>query len=285
MSYPSNLIQKPVERISFNEVANLLAGFADSKMKIRTIIADDMPLARSRMRRFLKTDSEIEVIRECSRGGEAIEAINNLKPDLVFLDVEMPETTGFEVLKAIKLDPMPAVIFVTAYDQFTLRAFDCHALDYLLKPFDERRLRRSLERAKRELKRTKQTDLNHRLQSVLQNGNSEPKFLKRIAVKSGERTVFLPTDDIDWVATAGNYLELHVGKQRHLIRERMCELEAKLDPSKFVRIHRLSLINIERVKELQPLFNGDYVVILHTGARLTLSRTYREKLFDLIEGK
>ena len=284
MSYQSNLI-KPVEQINVNDVAALLASFAGSQMKIRTIIADDMPLARSRMRRYLKTDSEIEVICECSRGGEAIEAINKLKPDLVFLDVEMPGTTGFEVLKAIKLDPMPAVIFVTAYDQFTLRAFDCHALDYLLKPFDERRLRRSIERAKRELKRTKQTDINLQLQNALQNGKPEPKFLKRIAVKSGERTVFLPVEEIDWVATAGNYLELHVGKQRHLIRERMCELEAKLDPTKFVRIHRLSLINIERVRELQPLFNGDYIVILRNGVRLTLSRTYREKLFDLIEGK
>lgn len=285
MTYPNNLIQKPIERINVNEVATLLACLSGSKIKIRTVIADDMPLARSRMKRFLKTDPEIEIIRECSRGGEAIEAINNLKPDLVFLDVEMPETSGFEVLQAIKSDPMPVVIFVTAYDQFTLRAFDCHALDYLLKPFDEARLRRSLERAKRELKRTKQTDLNEQLQSALQNSSSEPKFLKRIAVKSGERTVFLPTEDIDWVATAGNYLELHVGKQRHLIRERMCELEAKLDPAKFVRIHRLSLINIERVRELQPLFNGDYVVILRNGVRLTLSRTYREKLFDLIEGK
>lgn len=285
MSYSGNLIQKPVERINYNDVAALLASVAGSKMKIRTLLADDMPLARSRMRRFLKTDKEIEIIRECSRGDEAIEAINNLKPDLVFLDVEMPGTSGFEVLQAIKLDPMPAVIFVTAYDQFTLRAFDCHALDYLLKPFDERRLRRSLERAKRELKRTKQPDINRQLQNALQNGKPEPKFLKRIAVKSGERTVFLPVEEIDWVATAGNYLELHVGKQRHLIRERMCELESKLDPTKFVRIHRLSLINIERVRELQPLFNGDYIVILHNGTRLTLSRTYREKLFDLIEGK
>ena len=284
MSYTSNFI-KPVEQINVNEVASLLACFANSKLKIRTVIADDMPLARSRIRRYLKTDSEIEIICECSRGGEAIEAINNLKPDLVFLDVEMPEVSGFEVLQAINLDPAPVVIFVTAYDQFTLRAFDYHALDYLLKPFDEARLKRSLERAKRELKQTKQTDINEHLQSVLQNGNSEPKFLKRIAVKSGERTVFLPTNDIDWVSTAGNYLELHVGKQTHLIRERMCELEAKLDPTKFVRIHRLSLINIERVRELQPLFNGDYVVILHNGVRLTLSRTYREKLFDLIEGK
>lgn len=284
MSYTSNFI-KPVEQINVNEVASLLACFANSKMKIRTVIADDMPLARSRIRRYLKTDSEIEIISECSRGGEAIEAINNLKPDLVFLDVEMPEVSGFEVLQAINLDPTPVVIFVTAYDQFTLRAFDYHALDYLLKPFDEARLKRALERAKRELKQTKQTDINEQLQSVLQNGKAESKFLKRIAIKSGERTFFLPTDDIDWVSTAGNYLELHVGKQTHLIRERMCELEAKLDPTKFVRIHRLSLINIERVREMQPLFNGDYVIILRNGARLTLSRTYREKLFDLIEGK
>jgi two-component system LytT family response regulator len=284
MSYTSNFI-KPVEQINVNEVASLLACFANSKMKIRTVIADDMPLARSRIRRYLKTDSEIEIIRECSRGGEAIEAINNLKPDLVFLDVEMPEVSGFEVLQAINLDPAPVVIFVTAYDQFTLRAFDYHALDYLLKPFDEARLKRALERAKRELKQTKQTDINEQLQSVLQNGKAESKFLKRIAIKSGERTFFLPTDDIDRVSTAGNYLELHVGKQTHLIRERMCELEAKLDPTKFVRIHRLSLINIERVREMQPLFNGDYVIILHNGTRLTLSRTYREKLFDLIEGK
>jgi two-component system LytT family response regulator len=282
MSYLNNLI-KPVEQI--NEIAALLASFASPPAKIRTVIVDDMDLARSRTRRFLTTDPEIEIICECSGGREAINAINNLKPDLVFLDVEMPEVSGFDVLDAIRVEPMPAVIFVTAYDQFTLRAFNVHALDYVLKPFDQARLKRSLERAKRALRQTKQTDINEQLQSVLHNAKPEPKFLKRIAVKSGERTVFLPVNDIDWVSTAGNYLELHVGKQTHLIRERMCELETKLDPTKFVRIHRLSLINIERIKEMQPLFNGDYVVILHNGTQLTLSRTYREKLFALIEGK
>jgi two-component system LytT family response regulator len=254
-------------------------------MKIRTLIVDDMPLARNRIRRYLKTDSEIEIIGECSDGREAINAINKLKPDLVFLDVQMPEIGGFEVLETINVNPLPAIVFVTAYDQFTLRAFDVHAVDYLLKPFNDARLKRSLERAKRALTQFKQIDLNEQLQNRLQEIKGEPKFLKRLAVKSGERTFFLPTDEIDRISTAGNYLELHAGKQAHLIRERMCELEAKLDPTKFVRIHRLTIINIERLREMQPLFNGDYVIILHNGTKLTLSRTYREKLFALIKGE
>jgi two-component system LytT family response regulator len=252
-------------------------------MKIRTLIIDDMLLARKRVRRYLSADPEVEIVGECADGHEAISAIESLSPDLLFLDVQMPELDGFDVLKAVGAEKIPAVIFVTAYDQFALRAFEVHALDYLLKPFDRERVRKALERAKAQLKHQEAGILDERLQALLKDIRTESRYLKRLAVKTTGRTIFLLTDEIDWIESAGNYLKLHTGRDAHLIRERMSQLEVRLDPEKFVRIHRSTLVNIDRIKEMQPLFNGDQLITLRDGKQLTMSRTYRDKLLALLE--
>src|SRR5205085_1633977 len=245
-------------------------------MKIRTLIVDDMPLARKRVRRFLRTDSETEIIGECSDGKEAVAAVKELAPDMIFLDVQMPEMDGFEVLNSIGTENLPAIIFVTAHDQYALRAFDVHAIDYLLKPFDEHRFRRAVERAKREVKQDRMSDVNERLRALLEDVSREPKYIKRLAVKTSGRTVILAADEIDWIETAGNYLRLHTGRETHLIRERMNQIEGKLDPKRFARVHRSTIVNVDRIKEMHPLFNGDQVLILRDGTQLTMSRTYRD---------
>jgi two-component system LytT family response regulator len=252
-------------------------------MKIRTLIVDDMLLARKRVRRYLSADPEIEIVGECADGHEAIAAIKSLAPDLLILDVQMPELDGFGVLEAIGPAACPAVIFVTAYDQFALRAFDVHALDYLLKPFDRERVRKAIERAKLQLRQRESGALDERLHALLKDLKTEPPYLKRLAVKTTGRTIFLLTGEIDWIESAGNYLKLHAGRESHLVRERMSQLESKLDPSKFVRIHRSTLVNIDRIKEMQPLFNGDQLVTLRDGKQLTMSRTYRDRLLHLLE--
>jgi two-component system LytT family response regulator len=252
-------------------------------MKIRTLIVDDMLLARKRVRRYLSADPEIEIVGECADGHEAIAAIKSLAPDLLFLDVQMPELDGFGVLEAVGPANCPAVIFVTAYDQFALRAFEVHALDYLLKPFDRERVRKAIERAKSQLRQRESGALDERLHALLKDLKTEPQYLKRLAVKTTGRTIFLLTEEIDWIESAGNYLKLHAGRESHLVRERMSQLESKLDPSTFVRIHRSTLVNIERIKEMQPLFNGDQLVTLRDGKQLTMSRTYRDRLLLLLE--
>lgn len=252
--------------------------------KIRTLIVDDMLLARKRVRRHLDQDPEVEVVGECADGREAIAAIRDLAPDLLFLDVQMPETDGFEVLTTVGADAVPAVIFVTAYDQFALRAFEVHALDYLLKPFDAERMRAAVERAKKQIRDSRLPEADDRLRALLEEVRTGSRFVKRLAVKSSGRTTFLNVTDIDFVEAAGNYLRLQVGGESHLIRERMNALEAKLDPEKFVRIHRSTIINVDRVKEMHPLFNGDQTVIMKNGKQLTMTRNYRERLVALIEG-
>jgi|SRR5947209_3528827 len=251
--------------------------------KIRTLIVDDMPLARNRVRRFLNADADIEVIGECSDGKGAVAAVKELAPDMIFLDVQMPEMDGFEVLNSIGHENLPAIIFVTAHDQYALRAFDVHAIDYLLKPFDEHRFRRALERAKREIRQGQASDVDERLRTLLADVSREPKYMKRMAVKTAGRTVILATDEIDWIGTAGNYLRLHAGRETHLIRDRMSQLESRLDPKQFARVHRSIIVNVDRVKEMHPLFNGDQVLILRDGTQLTMSRTYRDKLLTLLE--
>jgi two-component system LytT family response regulator len=252
-------------------------------MKIRTLIVDDMLLARKRVRRYLSADPELEIVGECADGQAAVAAIENLSPDLLFLDVQMPELDGFGVLEAIGAKRMPTVIFVTAYDQFALRAFEVHALDYLLKPFDRERVRKALERAKAQLRHRDSNVLDERLQALLKDLKTDSRYLKRLAVKTAGRTVFLLAKEIDWIESAGNYLKLHAGRESHLLRERMSQLETRLDPAKFVRIHRSTLVNIDRIREMQPLFNGDQLITLRDGKQLTMSRTYRDKLLSLLE--
>jgi two-component system LytT family response regulator len=248
---------------------------------IRTLIVDDEPLARERMRSLLAGEADIAVVGECRDGREAVEAIKGESPDLVFLDVQIPELDGFQVLEAIGAEKAPAIVFVTAYDQYALQAFEVHAVDYLLKPFDEERFRRALERARQALTREK-GDLSEKLLHLLQELKAPQGYMERLVVKSAGRLFFLRTDEIEWVESAGNYVCLHVRGESHLLRETMTGLETRLDPGRFVRIHRTAIVNIDQIKELQPLFHGEYQVVLRDGTELTLSRGYRDRLQEVI---
>jgi two-component system LytT family response regulator len=245
---------------------------------------DDEPLARERVRKLLEQEPEIELIGECSDGASAVQAIRKESPDLVFLDVQMPELDGFGVLEQVGGDKMPAVIFVTAHDQFALKAFEVHAVDYLLKPFDRERFKTALRRALDQIQRHQTGDLSQRISALLADVRPEPrtKYLERLAIKSSGRVVFVKVDDVDWIEAADNYVSLHVGGEEHLHRETMASIETQLPPEKFMRISRSTIVNVERIKELQPLFHGEYVVILRNGTRLTLSRSYRDKLDQLM---
>ena len=254
-------------------------------MKIRTLIVDDMMLARERIRMFLVNDPEIEIVGECGDGDKAVEEIKNLKPELVFLDVQMPGLDGFGVIEKIGIEQMPSVVFVTAYDEFAIKAFEVSALDYLLKPFEEEQLIRAVKRTKREVQKRQANDLNDHLRQLLATVKPEAKYLKRLIVKSGTQTILVQTEDIDWIGSAGNYLELHVGRETHLVRERISQMEQKLDPEKFARIHRSTIVNLDRVKTLKHLFNGDHLTILSDDTKLNMSRTFYEKLILQIHGR
>jgi two-component system, LytTR family, response regulator len=249
---------------------------------IRALLVDDEPLAREMIREMLKDDSAAEVVGECVNGREAIEAIQEHNPDLIFLDVQMPEIGGFEVLEALKSVHMPHVIFVTAYDQYAVRAFEVHALDYLLKPFDRERFDSAWRRAKAHILATRNGDMDQRILAILEELKAGSKYLERLVIKSGGRVFFLDTDDIDWIEAEGNYVSVHTGKKSHLLRETISSLEAQLDPKKFLRIHRSSIVKIDRIKELQPWFHGEYRVLLMDGTQLTLSRNYRENLQEAL---
>ena len=246
--------------------------------KIRTLVVDDETLARERVLTLLQQEVDIEVVGECSDGGQAVAAIQEQSPDLVFLDVQMPGCDGFEVLKHISPERMPTVIFVTAYDEYALRAFEVHALDYLLKPFGKDRFQQTLRHAREALEARRAGDLGRRLLAMVHDIKPEPQRLERLVVKSGGRVFFLRTDDIDWIEAAGNYVRLHLGLESHLFRETMNRMETRLDGRRFARIHRSRIVNTERIKELQPWFNGDHAVVLRDGTRLTLSRLYKDKL-------
>ncbi len=258
-------------------------------MKIKTIIADDEPLAREKIRNLLNDDPDIELIGECADGIETVTAIRNQQPDLVFLDVQMPELDGFGVLKALSDSDMPTLIFVTAYDQYALRAFEVHALDYLLKPFDRERFQKALQRAKEHIRKEKSGEVNEKLLTLLEDlkseksNNHERKYLDRLVIKAGGRVTFLKTEEIDWIEAAGNYIRLYIGKDSHLLRDTMNNIQTKLDPEKFLRIHRSTILKIDRIKELQPWYHGEYVVTLENGKQLTSSRSYRDKLGKLMQ--
>ena len=248
--------------------------------KIKVLVADDEPLARERLSGLLSQEPDIEVVGQARDGEEAVTAIHDDSPDLVFLDVQMPQMNGFDVIEAVGSDKMPLVIFVTAYDQHALKAFQVRALDYLLKPFDRERFKDALGRARKQLERDENGDLGRRLLALVKDLRRDQPKSDRLVVKSGGRLFFLRTDEIDWVEAAGNYVRLHVGPGSHLLRETMNAIEGRLDPEKFFRIHRSRIVNMERIQELQPWLNGEYAVLLRTGTRLTLSRGYREKLQD-----
>lgn len=251
-------------------------------MKIQTLIVDDEPLARERLHDLLRQEPEVIVVGQCASGREAVAAIRSQTPDLVFLDVQMPELDGFGVLAELQGAPLPAVIFVTAFDQFAVRAFEVHAVDYLLKPFDRERFRAALERASQQIRQHQAGELNERVVALLAELKPGGRSLERLAIKTEGRIQLLKTSDIDWIEAADNYVNVHIGSQTHLHRETLASLEARLDPSRFLRISRSAIVNVERIKEFQPMFHGDYVVILQNGTRLTLSRNYRDKLQHLM---
>jgi two-component system, LytTR family, response regulator len=251
-------------------------------MKIRTLIVDDEQLARERLRQLLEQEPEVAVIGECADGQAAVVAIQQQAPDLIFLDIQMPELDGFGVLEAVNADPPPVIVFVTAHDRFALRAFEVHAVDYLLKPFDRARFQTALKRAIGQVRNREDNKLKERQSALLADLRPAPaKPLERLAVKSSGRVVFVKVDEIDYVEAAHNYVELHVEKQSHLLRETLNSFEARLPEDKFVRISRSVIVNLERIKELEPLFYGEYRVTLKNGTKLTLSRRYRDKLQQL----
>jgi two-component system LytT family response regulator len=252
---------------------------SEADRKIQALIVDDERLARKRIRSLLKNERDVEVVGECADGAGALAAIRKQTPDLVFLDVQMPEMDGFQVLQAVGAQQMPAVVFVTAYDKYALRAFEVHALDYLLKPFDEDRFGEALRRAKEQVLGGSNGELHGRLLALIEHLRSGERYVDRLLVKASGRVLFLKTEDIDWIEAAGNYVRLHVGKESHLLRETMNTIETRLDPAHFLRIHRSTIVNLDRIKEMQPWFSGEYVVLLKDGTELRLSRGYRDK-FD-----
>jgi two-component system LytT family response regulator len=246
-------------------------------VRIRVLIAEDEPLARERIHALIEEEPDVQIVAECADGRSTVEAIRQHDPDLVFLDVNMPELNGFDVIREVGADNMPPVIFVTAYDHFAVQAFDAHAVDYVLKPFDEDRFRLAVERAREMLARRETGTLDRRLSDLLQ-GFARPHYLERLAVKSGGKIIFLRTDEVTWIGAEGNYARLHAGKRSYLMRETMSNLESKLDPGRFIRIHRSTIVSTDAIAELEPLFQGDYVVVLRDGTRLTSSRGYRGNL-------
>jgi len=245
-------------------------------MKIHALIVDDEPLARERIRTLLGDETNIEIVAECGDGPAAVAALKKLSPDLLFLDVQMPGMDGFEVLRAVGKERIPVVIFVTAYDQHAVKAFEAHALDYLLKPFKPARFKETVQRARELLANQEAGALSKSIATLLGREKRARGILARIAVKSGDRTLFVKTAQIDYVESAGNYVVLHVGRESHVVRETMTALEGQLDPKKFIRISRSTLVNADQIKELQPLFKGEHAVVLNNGKQLTMTRGVRE---------
>ena len=252
---------------------------------MRVLIVDDEPLAREKLRGFLEKEDGIEVVAECSDGKEALLAVEEHSPDALFLDVQMPELDGFEVLANLEPEHVPpAVVFVTAFDQYALKAFDVHAVDYLLKPYDRERFQAALDRAREVIDQKRTGDVRQQLERLLGDiQEKRPQFPERMVIKSSGRVVLLKVDDIDWIDAAGNYVKIHAGSETHMLRETMSRLESRLDPERFLRIHRSTIVNLERIRELQQQFHGDYLVILKGGQRLTLSRSYRERVQSLLD--
>jgi len=241
-------------------------------MTLRAIIVDDEPLARQRIRQLLKSEPDIAVAGEAGNGLEAVKLIESLSPDLVFLDVQMPELDGFGVVEAIGVDRMPATLFVTAFDQHAVKAFEVHAVDYLLKPFDRERFNQALDWARAQ----QASRMGGTMQSLIASRRSDQPHPDRILVKSGEGWVLLRTGAIQWIEAEDNYVRLHVEGTSHLLRQTMNGILERLDPARFKRIHRSAIANLDFIKELQPWSGGDLLVIMRDGTRLTLSRTYRD---------
>jgi two-component system LytT family response regulator len=262
---------------------------------ITVLVADDEPLARRRLLRLLRAEPGIDVVAECKGGRSAVEQILARSPDLVFLDIQMPDLDGFGVIAEVGAERMPAVVFVTAYDQYALRAFEVHAFDYLLKPFEGERFHAALSRVRSFLSARRrdgypgEEQLRRLLAEVLGRETEAPAkpaspFFERVAVKSDGGTRILQIADVDWFETDGNYVRVHVGKSTYLIRSTANRLQEELDPARFARIHRRYLVNVDRVVGLEPWFGGDAVVLLRDGTKLRLSRNFREEFLGRMLG-
>lgn len=251
---------------------------------MRVVIADDEPLAREKLRLMLTAEPGVSILAECRNGAEIIDALNTHKPDLLMLDVQMPELDGFAVLNQVPPESLPIIIFTTAFDRHAVRAFEANALDYLLKPFDQERLHQAVNRARAELVKAKDREATHRILNFLsQNANWQSPSGRRLVIRSGGRVIFLGLDEIDYVEAAANYVKINVGKQSYLLRKGIGEIAEKLDPALFVRIHRSAIVNVRRIKELQPVNSGEYIVVLKDGKELSCSRGYRAGLQELVE--
>jgi two-component system LytT family response regulator len=253
---------------------------------IRAIVADDERLARRKLRMLLGSESQIEVVAECLNGKQTVSAMRSFRPDMLFLDIQMPDLDGFEVLSEISPEEMPQVIFTSAYDQYAIRAFEAHALDYLLKPFDQDRLHAAIERATAEIRKSKDQEVTNRVLELLSSVKAQKRpiaeFEERLAIRTNGRVVFLTLDEIHWVEAAANYVRLNTGKNSYLFRETISRVSERLNPAHFVRIHRSMIVNVRSIKELIPVNSGEYVVVLHGGKELSCSRGYRANLQHLI---
>ena len=244
-------------------------------MTIRALVVDDEAVARRRIRRLLEPERDVAVVGECGDGASAVQAIAAARPHLVFLDVQMPELDGFGVIQALSPPDVPAVVFVTAFDRYALRAFDVHAIDYLLKPLTRERFRTAVSRARERIARR---DEDKGLAALVAELRARPRYLARVAVPAGSRTVLVDCSEIEWLEAADNYVKLHVGGREYLVRETLSALEQRLDPADFSRIHRSSIVRLDRVLGLSPATHGDLQLELRSGARLTLSRTFRSRV-------
>lgn len=252
---------------------------------IRTLVVDDDPLSRTRIRAFLEREDDIEVVGECADGAEAIPAIREARPDLVFLDVQMPGVDGFGVVEAIGAERMPVTVFASAHVEFALRAFEAYALDYLLKPFDEERFGRTLDRARQATRLRQPMGGDPRLEALVQllQSPARPAYPQLLAVKSGDQYRFVDVGEIDWIEADGNYIRLHTGKQERLVHKTLQEMEEHLlDPAKFVRIHRSTIVNLSRIASVEPLFHRELSVVLKDGTKLVCSRRYRPRLQERV---
>lgn len=247
-------------------------------MLFTTLLVDDEPLAREGLRVLLARDPDVAAIHEARNGKEAVETIRGVRPDLVFLDIQMPEMDGFAVLREVGAEQMPAVIFVTAHDKYAIQAFEINAVDYLLKPVTEERFAKALARGKSSLNSRAADEASLQILSLLETIAAPRRSLKRFAVRSAGKTSFVDIEDIDWMEAAENYVQLHAGRAEHLLHVTMSVLERQLDPELFLRIHRSVIVNVRRIKELQPIMHGEYVITLANGVRLQSGRIYNEKL-------
>ena len=257
--------------------------------KIKVLIVDDEPLARRGIWQLLEQEGDFEVVGEGANGYEAISAIQKLSPDLVFLDVQMPLLDGFSMVEKAGSENLPKIVFVTAFDEYAIRAFEANALDYLLKPIDTVRFQETLRRVRLRMSETKTDEIDNKLAAILSElastklGAGSGDYLERFAVKKAGRVYFVSASEIGWISSDGNYVELHTRSKTHLLRETMDGIEQKLDPKKFLRLRRSTIVSIEQIKELHPLFNGEYAVILKDDTELSSSRHYRQNLDILLK--